>query len=105
MPKEKIAEEIAEKVPVTLGKKNSPAAKAFFRLAERITGSTFSEKNSPDIFAWVKGFFGNFGRKNGTNHKDAQYPEKAKSIQKTESKDTSDFDAELKRQIVKKLAL
>lgn len=115
-----VLESIADKVPVAMGRSGSPAAKAFFWLAERITGN-YAESGRLDFFARLKSILNIFfaGRVFADRKKSpAQQREKKKAeksgqrgnaaAKKTasaphEKEKFSDFEGELKKQILKKL--
>lgn len=113
----RVMESISDKIPVVLSSKNSSAAKAFFRLAERIAGNDFSEKASLNaissgVIGWLRNFFGNFNHpaiklgKRTESRQMPKSPDKAridKNIAASSKEDASSFEAELKRQIVRKL--
>ncbi len=105
-----VVEAISGKTPVLLFKNNSPASKAFCRLAERITGNSFEGKPKHDIFSLL----GNFLRIFLPEAKEKKVPdskirerkyvetEKNKEYSKAEA-DGNDFETELKKHILKKL--
>ncbi len=104
----KIMESVADKIPAVLSSKNSSAAKAFFRLAERIAGDNFSEKHSFNAFMWLKNIFKIFNSpatmlgKRTDSCQEPRNPDKAKK-DFSKSEDATSFEAELKKQILKKL--
>ncbi len=107
----KVMESVSDKVPAVLSGKNSPAARAFFRLAKRIAGNEFSEKSSFDFVGWLKNIFSVFSSpeiKSGKGTESRQIsrtPDKAigKEPVGPAKGDAASFEEELKRQIIRKL--
>ena len=109
----KVMESIADKIPVVLSSRNSPAAKAFFRLAERIAGNNFSEKPSFNaisfnVIGWLRNIFKAFSSpaiKLGKRTESRQEPSIPDNAKKDFGKpeDAASFETELKRQIIRKL--
>ncbi len=110
-----VLESIADKSPVVSGRRNSPAAKAFFRLSERITGD-YEEAAAPDIFSGIGSLIFSQLRKisdylsaksarSAVVSKEPEEKTKGKTPSRfrEEKGGFSDFESELKKQILKKL--
>lgn len=91
----RVVESVAEKMPVVISSPNSSAAKAFFRLAERIA---LKERKMPlNIFGWFRNVLQHFSRKK------IQDEFRSEEKYNNEKELHEDFESELRKQILQKL--